>query len=152
MTTFRTWMIAAALLALLAPAQTAPLTGAAADSIYIRAERGDPKAQSKLGFMYQIGRGVPQNYLLAARWQYRAACQGEPTAQYLLGLLYDKGHGVPRDYVLAYMWLDLAAAAAPPAARSASARLRDAIATKLAPETLAKAQYLAATWTPRPER
>jgi TPR repeat protein len=136
----------------LAPAQAAPRQGTAADSIYIRAERGDPHAQSKLGFMYQVGRGVPQNSRLAAAWLYRAACQGEPTAQYLLGLLYNKGHGVPVDYVLAYMWLNLAAAAAPPASRAASARMRDAVATKLAPETLAKAQFLAASWTPRPER
>jgi TPR repeat protein len=135
-----------------APAQAAPRTGAAFDHIYILAEKGDPRAQTRLGFMYAVGRGVPQNYALAARWQYRAACQGEPTAQYLLGLMYDKGQGVPQDYVLAYMWLDLATAAAAPSQRAGFARMRDAVASKLAAPTLAKAQALAASWVPRPER
>ncbi|WP_129610936.1 MULTISPECIES: tetratricopeptide repeat protein [Rhodoplanes] len=116
-----------------------------------RAERGDPQAQTRLGFLYQIGRGVPQNYVEAARWQTRAACQGEPRAQYLLGLLYDKGHGVPQDYVQAYMWLSLATASAPPGQAEISARIRDAVATKLSPIALAQAQFLAASFRPRRE-
>src|SRR5690349_5000054 len=39
------------------------------------AERGAPSAQAYLGFMYETGRGVPQNYTDAAMWYRRAAEQ-----------------------------------------------------------------------------
>ncbi len=32
------------------------------------AEQGDARAQNNLGFMYDKGRGVPQNYSEAAKW------------------------------------------------------------------------------------
>ena len=54
-----------------------------------------PRAQAYLGFMYQYGRGVPQNYALAAYWYRRSAEQGNAIAQHLLGLMFDKGLGVP---------------------------------------------------------
>ncbi|WP_354095625.1 tetratricopeptide repeat protein [Bradyrhizobium sp. RT10b] len=66
------------------------------------------RAQSHLGFMFETGRGVPQNYTEAAMWYRRAA---DSLAQYSLGLLYDRGQGVPRDIVEASKWLNLAAAA-----------------------------------------
>src|SRR6478736_4264610 len=68
------------------------------------AERGDAQAQALLGFMYEHGRAVAQNYDAAVYWYSCAAEQGHPTAQYLLGLMYDKGHGVVRNNVLAYKW------------------------------------------------
>ena len=73
------------------------------------AERGDARAQTYLGFMYQYGRGVAQNYALAAYWYRRGAEQGNPMAQHLLGLLFDKGLGVPTNHVAAHVWLSLAA-------------------------------------------
>src|SRR3954464_6542462 len=96
-----------------------------------RAERGEPAAQTYLGFMFEAGRGVPQNYTEAAMWYRRAAEQGDSLAQYALGLLYDKGQGVPRDIVEASKWLNLSAAAAPPRAREARARIRDAVTRKM---------------------
>ena len=78
------------------------------------AERGNPSAQAYLGFMFETGRGVPQNYTEAAMWYRRAAEQGDSHAQYALGLLYDHGQGVPRDFVEASKWLNLSTAGAPP--------------------------------------
>ena len=72
------------------------------------AERGEPAAQTYLGFMFETGRGVPQNYTEAAMWYRRAAEQGDSLAQYSLGLLYDRGQGVPQDIVEASKWLNLA--------------------------------------------
>ncbi len=86
------------------------------------AEHGVPSAQSYLGFMFETGRGVPQNYTEAAMWYRRAAEQGDSLAQYSLGLLYDKGFGVPRDIVEAGKWLNLSTAAAPSAAPARPAR------------------------------
>ena len=69
-----------------------------------------PSAQTYLGFMFETGRGVPQNYTDAAMWYRRAAEQGDSLAQYSLGLLYDRGFGVPQDIVEAAKWLNLATA------------------------------------------
>jgi TPR repeat protein len=39
------------------------------------AEQGDAEAQSRLGFLYYMGQGVPQDYLLAHMWFNLAASQ-----------------------------------------------------------------------------
>lgn len=116
------------------------------------AERGNARAQAYLGFMYQYGRGVPQNYGLAVYWYTRGAEQGEPRAQHLLGLMYDKGLGVVSDHVLAHMWLSLAAARTKGAEHEDNVRLRDAVASKMSLGQLADAQYLARAWVPKRER
>ena len=116
------------------------------------AEQGDPEAQSYLGFMFETGRGVPQNYTEAAMWYRRAAEQGDSLAQYSLGLLYDKGFGVPRDIVEASKWLNLSTAGSPRAAREARARIRDAVTTKMTRGELAQARLRALEWAPSRER
>lgn len=116
------------------------------------AEHGHPSAQAYLGFMFETGRGVPQNYTEAAMWYRRAAEQGDSLAQYSLGLLYDRGQGVPRDVVEANKWLNLSTAGAPFAAREARARIRDAVTTKMTRGEIARARLRALEWTPRSER
>jgi TPR repeat protein len=116
------------------------------------AEQGNPAAQSYLGFMFETGRGVPQNYTEAAMWYRRAAEQGDSPAQYSLGLLYDRGQGVPRDIVEASKWLNLATAGAPPRARDARARIRDAVTTKMTRGEIAQARLRALEWAPSRER
>ena len=69
------------------------------------AQKGDAKAQSDLGLMYAMGRGVPQNLVEAEKWFRKAAEQGFAEAQYNLGLIYFKGQGgVPRNYTEAMKW------------------------------------------------
>jgi TPR repeat protein len=116
------------------------------------AERGDPAAQTYLGFMFETGRGVPQNYTEAAMWYRRAAEQGDSLAQYSLGLLYDRGQGVPQDIVEANKWLNLSTAAAPRKAREARARIRDAVTSKMTRGELARARVRAREWVPTRER
>ena len=116
------------------------------------AEQGVPAAQSYLGFLFQTGRGVPQNYTEAAMWYRRAAEQGDSLGQYSLGLLYDRGQGVPRDIVEASKWLNLSAAAAPRRAREARARIRDAVTTKMTRGEIAQARLRALEWAPGRER
>ena len=60
-------------------------------SLHSAGRAGRPAAQTYLGFMFETGRGVPQNYTEAAMWYRRAAEQGDSLAQYSLGLLYDRG-------------------------------------------------------------
>jgi TPR repeat protein len=116
------------------------------------AEQGDPAAQSYLGFMFETGRGVPQNYTEAAMWYRRSAEQGDSLAQYSLGLLYDKGQGVPQDIVEANKWLNLSTAASPRRARAARARIRDAVTTKMTRGEIARARLRALEWVPTRER
>jgi uncharacterized protein len=151
-------------LAWLLPAQADAATvrqGAAAFSHgdYLRAssiliplaEHGDPAAQAYLGFMFETGRGVPQNFSEAAMWYRRAAEQGNGSAQYSLGLLYDKGFGVPRDQVEAHRWLNLATSVASPRDRERRERVRDAIASKMSREEIALARTRALGWAPSRE-
>jgi TPR repeat protein len=116
------------------------------------AEQGDRAAQSYLGFMFETGRGVPQNYTEAALWYRRAAEQGDDLSQYSLGLLYDRGQGVPQDIVEASKWLNLSTAAASPRAREARARIRDAVTSKMTRGEIAQARLRALEWTPSRER
>jgi uncharacterized protein len=115
----------------------------AARAIFTQAARGNPQAQTQLGFMYEYGRGVPQNYVIAVNWYECAAKQGDANAQYLLGLMYEKGHGVEQSDTLAYTWLNLAAAHAGPRVREYYAHVRDAVANKLSPAQMGNAQWLA---------
>jgi uncharacterized protein len=126
---------------------------ASASRVFIPlAERGIPAAQSYLGFMFETGRGVPQNYTEAAMWYRRAAEQGDSLAQYSLGLLYDRGFGVPRDIVEASKWLNLATAAAPRRSREARARIRDAVTSKMTRGEIAQARLRALEWAPTRQR
>ena len=45
------------------------------------AERGDAEGQFCLGYMYNAGNGVPENYKIALKWYTRAAKQGNAYAQ-----------------------------------------------------------------------
>jgi hypothetical protein len=62
------------------------------------AERGDARAEYLLGMLYDLGHGVPKNYVQAAYWFRKAADQGVGEAQANLGALYASGLGVPLDY------------------------------------------------------
>lgn len=110
--------------------------------------RGNARAQSFLGFMYENGYGAPQIYESAADLYMEAAISGNPFGQGMLGLLYDKGHGVPQDFVLAYKWLNLAAARASIHERAYFIRLRDAVASKMSRAQIAEGQHLALLWVP----
>ncbi len=116
------------------------------------AERGDARAQTVLGFAYETGRGVPQNFVSAVKWYRRAAAKGNPTAQYLLGLMYDYGRGVPEDKIIAQKWLILAAARASGRERAYYVRIRDAVASAMSSGEIAQAQYLAHQWTAKHKR
>ena len=110
------------------------------------ARRGNPRAMTMLGYMYDNGFGVPQSYDAAIELYTGAAERGDPVAQHLLGLMYDKGHGVDRDDVLAYKWLSLAAAAAPLREREPYLRIRDAVASKMSYNQIVEGQRLAVDW------
>jgi hypothetical protein len=75
----------------------------------LKAERGDAKAQYKLGEAYTKGEVVPKDYAKAANWFRKAAEQGLPEAQFILGIIYANGSKVPNRDAEAAKWFRKAA-------------------------------------------
>ena len=74
------------------------------DSLLKKANNEDARAQNQLGYRYDYGKGVPQDYEEAAKWYRKAAENGSASAQFNLGLYYQKGKGVPQDIEEAVKW------------------------------------------------
>ena len=90
------------------------------------ASAGDCDAQYRVGMLYFLGAGVPQDYKIAHQWWTTAADQGEASAQMLLATMYahdsmsimtmgsttwfvcEKGCGYETDMLAAYQWMRLA--------------------------------------------
>lgn len=97
---------------------TPPAETAAADTVppnpeleVLRREAatGSASAQNDLGVRYLVGRGVAQDFTVAADWLRKAAAQDMTNAQYNLGVLYDSGRGVEPDPTEALIWFHTAA-------------------------------------------
>ena len=73
------------------------------------AERGDPKAEARLGSMYYYGQGVPQDDTKAANWYRKSAEQGNAAGEDGLAWSYYLGRGSPQDYSQALAWFRKAA-------------------------------------------
>jgi len=115
----------------------------AAQIFSVLAPKGNPLARAYLGYMYEYGKGVPQDYVVAAGWYKCASQQGVAQAQYELGLMYDRALGVPQDYVKAYALVNLAVAKKPAGIeRDRWLNIRDALGTKLSLVELTKAQQM----------
>lgn len=80
------------------------------DDLLARAQQGEAIAQERLGWLYQVGRGVEQDSTKAVHWYTLAAEQGRFDAQNNLGLMYQFGFGNnPADYDTAARWFATAA-------------------------------------------
>lgn len=60
--------------------------------------KNNPTAQFYIGYMYDDGLGVIQNYYTAIEWYLKSAEQNFSRAQNNLGLLYLDGLGTKQDY------------------------------------------------------
>lgn len=89
------------------------------------AQRGDAKAQTYVGEIYEKGLGVSPDYTEAAQWYRRAAEQGYAPAALNLGVLYENGLGVPRDPKQAAQWYRRATGASAVAVDSGPGAARD---------------------------
>jgi TonB family protein len=68
------------------------------------ADQGSASAQVNIGYFYQNGWGVKQDYAEAMRWYLGPANKGNAYAQTDIGWLYENGRGVARDYAVAMAW------------------------------------------------
>jgi len=62
------------------------------------AEKGYAKAQFRMGWLYEQGVGVPQDYTKAREWYAKAMANGNAAALARTGLLYEIGLGVEKSY------------------------------------------------------
>ena len=70
-----------------------------------RAEVGDVKAQSELGFMYDYGAGgAKRDPTEALKWYRKAAEQGDIGAKQGIAHMFFDGRGVSKDYSEAARW------------------------------------------------
>jgi len=75
------------------------------------AEKGDRRAQHKLGLIYAQGLGVPKDHAKATEWFRKAARAGHVLAAYNLGFRHLRGEGTPRNAKTAAAWFRRAAGA-----------------------------------------
>ncbi|MDH5230199.1 MAG: sel1 repeat family protein [Gammaproteobacteria bacterium] len=61
------------------------------------AQQNYAPAQASLGWLYQLGLGVPKDFLLARQWYLQAVKQSHPIAQNNLATMLENGLGVDRD-------------------------------------------------------
>jgi len=113
------------------------------------ASGGNVKAMHNLAVIHAEGRGTAQDFKTASRWFTQAADFGLGDSQYNLAILNERGLGIEKNPVEAYKWLDIAAKGGD---KGAAAK-RDAIATELSADDLARAKIASGTWrakTPDP--
>ena len=106
------------------------------------AEQGDVRAQSNLGLMYDLGKGVPEDDAKALYWYRKAAEQGNAPAQHNLGVKYYLGEGVLEDYVQAYAWMSIAATQGNANAKKGKGTLKK----EMTREQIAKGQELSSEY------
>jgi hypothetical protein len=77
---------------------------AAVTEVMRAAKAGDATAQLQLADMYDLGQGVPRDFVAAAKWYQRAAEQGNAQAQFALAEMYKNGDGVEQNMDSALHW------------------------------------------------
>ena len=100
-------------------ADRALAAGRAEESVAIlaaAATSGHVRAQTRLAWSYEAGRGIARDLALAAQWFGSAAQAGDGEAMYALGVMHGTGAGRDKDPMLAEQWLQRSAAAGYPAA------------------------------------
>ena len=72
------------------------------------AQKGNKKAQYRVGRCYAKGKGVKEDKTIAFQWYTKSAKQDYAKAQYALGRCYMKGNGTTADPQKAKTWLSKA--------------------------------------------
>src|SRR5450755_4618011 len=103
------------------------------------------EGKDMLGFIYDNGYVVSQNYREAAKWYGKAAEQGDTHAQLELAIKYALGQGVPVSYVQALKWATIASKQHEQHEQRAD-EAQVAIEGHITKEDIAIGQYLAYLW------
>jgi localization factor PodJL len=100
-----------------------------------------------LAVLHAEGADGRPDYAAAAQWFSKAAAYGIIDSQYNLAILYAQGIGVEANLAESYKWFALAAANGDQDA----AKKRDAVATRLDPQTLMAAKLAVQTFVAQRE-
>lgn len=98
----------------LAAADRATAAGRLAEAarlLAVAAEAGNGRAQTRLAWCFEAGRGVDRDLAKAAEWFGRGAEAGDGEAMYALAVMHTTGVGRTRDAAIAEQWLRRSAAA-----------------------------------------
>ena len=76
---------------------------------YDLAAAGDPQAQHNIGYLYEEGLGVTQQYDVAMDWYRRAADGGLAEAEHNLGMMYVEGRGAAKSWAQGLIYFRKAA-------------------------------------------
>ena len=76
---------------------------------YDLAAAGDPQAQHNIGYLYEEGLGVTQQYDAAMDWYRRAADGGLAEAEHNLGMMYVEGRGAAKSWAQGLIYFRKAA-------------------------------------------
>ena len=106
------------------------------------ADQGNVAAQGALGFMYDNGKGVAQDYSQAVGWYRKAGTQGHSRSLNNLGVFYEFGQLSAKNLVLAHIFYNLAAVNG----NEKSVENRDQVTQQLTSAELNKAQEIASKW------
>ena len=87
------------------------------------ADAGHSLAMNQIGWLYQNGQGVAQEYAEALRWYRKSADAGERSAMSNIGWIYELGLGRQKDTDQAVAWYRKAAAAGADDAKTGLRRL-----------------------------
>jgi hypothetical protein len=113
------------------------------------AARGDAQCEYVLGLMFREGKGVLQDYEVAANWFERSATGGEDASAEEIARAYANGRGRHRDLAVAYTWANIAAArASDEVTRARVTELRARLVSYLGPNQISLAQQRALEWRP----
>jgi TPR repeat protein len=114
----------------------------------VAAAGGVPSAQFKLANAYFAGVGATRDPAQALLWYTRAAQQGLPQAQHAVGIMLLGGVTGAKDPVEGYKWLLLAERGGHPDSRV----VREKSAEQISPADRQRAEALAQSFVPTPER
>jgi TPR repeat protein len=67
-------------------------------------EKGDTLAYVNIGWFFEKGRAVKQDYQQAISWYNKGAAAREPNTMNNLGAMYERGLGVKKDQKKADYW------------------------------------------------
>ena len=122
------------------------LTGITTEAVELfarAAQRGHVDAQSKLGWMFTIGKSVPRNNLVALTWLRRASERGDAEAQ------HRRGQDVQisgKELLKAMSQRTPMFSMADAKGHKASRKARHKLARKMTPSQLAESQRRAREW------
>jgi uncharacterized protein len=77
--------------------------------ILLTADQGDAESQYILGWLYFVGKQMPQDFNKAEFWFRKASKQSQHTALRYMGLMFEEGKGMTKDVNEALNWYKLAA-------------------------------------------